>query len=105
MIRGIAYCDVSGCATKPVLGATSLSVETDVVFVGWEVVAGIVRCPDCVAADRWPDATVGVRGGGEPTLTPWLRGREQGIIETPNAQVPHAQATAVPRTVTDCDED
>lgn len=81
-ICGICYCDVPGCKTPPMTAPTTLHLEFDAVCVaGWQVVAGVVRCPACVAADRWPEAAVGTRPGAEPTMTPWLTGPEQGMAE------------------------
>lgn len=57
-IQGICVCDVAGCTTRPMTGGTTLLLEADAVFAGWEVCGALVRCPACVRAERWPDATM-----------------------------------------------
>lgn len=80
-VYGVCRCDVPGCATPALAGTTTISVEVDAVFAGWDVVAGVVRCPACVTADRWPTATIGTHPGTLPTTVPWIDGPEQGIAE------------------------
>ena len=106
-IRGICWCDVEGCPTRPRLSGTTLMIEADAVLAGWEVVAGIVRCPACVAAERWPTATVGTHPDTLPTTVPWIDGLEQGTSEHvlgPATYQPDAASQAAEyRVVTDDD--
>lgn len=111
MLGAVCECDVRGCTTPRLIRGTTLLMEADAVFAGWEVIAGVVRCPACQSADRWPEATVGGRAPGDPTATPWVDGPEQGAGEPvalaplePGYLTPAAVMPPEPRTVTDDDE-
>lgn len=61
-LQSVARCDCGGCTTPPEYGVTLGGLEWDLVTrpseSRWQIHAGVVRCPNCVLVDRWPEASI-----------------------------------------------